>query len=80
MKKTIIITSLVLSLVSYGTAHSQSNCEYPNRPLINNQCDNSDPCDPTTIKEDTGGSCTPEPVVIPTPVVETPPVEQVFGK
>lgn len=28
-----------------------SNCQYPMRPLVNGQCDNSDPCDPTTIKD-----------------------------
>lgn len=27
------------------------NCQYPLRPLINGQCDNSDPCDPTTLKD-----------------------------
>lgn len=26
-------------------------CQYPTRPLVNGACDNSDPCDPTTIKD-----------------------------
>lgn len=35
-------------------------CQYPTRPLVNGQCDNSDPCDPTRIKID-GGKCVDEP-------------------
>lgn len=31
-------------------------CQYPTRPLVNGQCDNSDPACPETIKED-GGNC-----------------------
>lgn len=31
-------------------------CQYPPRPYVNGQCDNTDPCDPTNIKE--GGACT----------------------
>lgn len=28
-----------------------NSCQYPTRPLANGECDNSDPCDPTTIKD-----------------------------
>lgn len=31
-------------------------CQYPTRPLINGECDNSDPCDPTLIRFN-GGQC-----------------------
>lgn len=39
-------------------------CQYPTRPLVNGQCDNSDPCDPATVKDPgLGGNCakSPEP-------------------
>lgn len=35
-------------------------CQYPTRPLVNGQCDNSDPCDPTTLKDPVlHGDCAP---------------------
>lgn len=38
------------------TTAEQSNCQYPTRPLNpDGSCDNSDPCDPTNIKN--GGAC-----------------------
>lgn len=34
------------------------NCQYPLRPLVNGSCDNSDPCDPSTLKDlDLLGAC-----------------------
>ncbi len=35
---------------------NHEECQYPNRPYTNGQCDNTDPCDPTNIKD--GGACT----------------------
>lgn len=34
-----------------GLISDTLNCQYPTRPLVNGSCDNSDPCDPTTIKD-----------------------------
>lgn len=47
------------------------DCQYPQRPLVNGNCDNSDPCDPTTLKTPgLWGKCKPvqepeKPFVIP---------------
>lgn len=42
-----------------------NDCQYPTRPLVDGQCDNSDPCDPMTLKDLVlHGDCA-DPVVMP---------------
>lgn len=68
MKLIIIITLVVaffllfLSSVVFATPQiATGQCQYSERPLVNGQCDNSDPCDPTTIKDPVlHGNCAPE--------------------
>ncbi len=58
----------------YPKQHNYSmQCQYPTRPLVNGQCDNSDPCDPETIKDpQLHGNCRdalPAPVLEPQPYI-----------
>lgn len=86
MRKIILCgASLIIGLViggatlRTGTTQTQQ-CQYPERPLVNGECDNSDPCDPSTTKDPVlHGDCAdkpkPTPQPEPQPVVTKPNVE-----
>lgn len=69
MKVKLLIGLISLGLVLVATtlgrqvsAAVPEDCQYPQRPLTpQGGCDNSDPCDPTTLKVDgLWGKCRPE--------------------
>jgi len=61
----LLIIAISATFVIYSQPASGENiiavtpesCQYPARPLVDGQCDNSDPACPETIKWD-GGNCT----------------------
>lgn len=58
-----IISSAYIARPSTGQAVVPAECQYETRPLINGQCDNSDPACPETLKDPVlHGNC---PVAIP---------------
>ena len=62
MKKLIVISILflVLLVLPHSAQATEQQCQYPTRPLVNGKCDNSDPCDPETIKDPVlHGDCKP---------------------
>ena len=62
MKKLVIISILLLVLIALPQSARavEQQCQYPTRPLVDGKCDNSDPCDPETIKDPVlQGDCRP---------------------
>lgn len=72
MKKLIYLAVVVLLLATFQQivkgrfnrgviAGAPADCQYPQRPLVNGGCDNTDPCDPETLNvPGLWGACRPE--------------------
>lgn len=65
--------------VRFGTVQAApndvviDNCQYPGRYYPDGSCDNSDPCDPTTLKDPVlQGRCKDDPAVQTAPVTQEP--------
>ena len=74
----IIIAVSVGVVVPTNTSNKTSaeapQCQYPTRPLKDGNCDNSDPCDPTTLKDPVlHGDCAPQPAPVSPPVTQPTP-------
>lgn len=64
---------------------TEQNCQYPDRYYEDGSCNNSDPCDPETIKDPVlKGDCRDilptEPEPVQTPIVEATPIVSQCGK
>lgn len=86
----IMAIAILINAVRLASAQPQplpepttsEQCMYPVRPLVDGQCDNTDPACPETIKID-GGNCNKPavPTVTPTPIEEPIAAEEsVVGK
>lgn len=50
---------------SYAEEPYEGNCQYYDRYNADGSCDNSDPCDPETLKTELRGKCKDDPSVQP---------------
>jgi len=65
MKKFLLLTiisialgaTVGLALTYFEGAKAAENCQYPNRPLVNGNCDNSDPAVPECTKAANEAEC-----------------------
>lgn len=71
---TVVLSGAVVfgqNLPDKAEAVTQDQCQYPNRPLVNGNCDNSDPAVPECIKAENEAECAKN-YTAPKPVESAP--------